>query len=94
MPVFFITSGIRLDLTGLRYNPSALVRVPVTCLRYLWCAACPRCPACARTASGQPWPSGSSGPPRSRSPTRRGPRARKARPGPPNASTAASTRRR
>src|SRR6516164_286058 len=29
VPVFFVASGIRLDLTGLLHNPSALVRVPV-----------------------------------------------------------------
>jgi len=29
IPVFFVSSGIRLDLTGLLHNPSALVRVPV-----------------------------------------------------------------
>jgi Kef-type K+ transport system membrane component KefB len=29
VPVFFVSSGIRLDLTGLLHSPSALVRVPV-----------------------------------------------------------------
>jgi Kef-type K+ transport system membrane component KefB len=29
IPVFFVSSGIRLDLTGLLHNPSALVRVSV-----------------------------------------------------------------
>jgi Kef-type K+ transport system membrane component KefB len=29
IPVFFVTSGLRLDLTGLMENPSALARVPV-----------------------------------------------------------------
>lgn len=29
VPVFFVSSGIRLDLTGLMHSPSALVRVPV-----------------------------------------------------------------
>ena len=29
VPVFFVSSGVRLDLTGLLHSPSALVRVPV-----------------------------------------------------------------
>lgn len=29
VPVFFVSSGIRLDLTGLMHSPGALVRVPV-----------------------------------------------------------------
>ena len=29
MPVFFVTSGVRLDLEGLIESPSALLRVPV-----------------------------------------------------------------
>src|SRR6266487_3788926 len=32
VPVFFVSSGIRLDLTGLLHDPSALVRVPVLLL--------------------------------------------------------------
>ena len=35
MPVFFVSSGIRLDLTGLLHSPSALVRVPVFLLALL-----------------------------------------------------------
>ena len=35
MPVFFVASGIRLDLTGLLHSPSALVRVPVFLLALL-----------------------------------------------------------
>ncbi|TVZ03510.1 cation:proton antiporter [Trebonia kvetii] len=35
VPVFFVTSGIRLDLTGLVHSPSALVRVPVFLLALL-----------------------------------------------------------
>jgi Kef-type K+ transport system membrane component KefB len=35
IPVFFVSSGIRLDLTGLLHNPSALVRVPVFLLTLL-----------------------------------------------------------
>jgi Kef-type K+ transport system membrane component KefB len=35
VPVFFVTSGIRLDLTGLLHSPSALVRVPVFLLALL-----------------------------------------------------------
>ena len=35
VPVFFVSSGIRLDLTGLLHNPSALVRVPVFLLALL-----------------------------------------------------------
>src|SRR5437667_5265403 len=35
IPVFFVSSGIRLDLTGLLHNPSALVRVPVFLLALL-----------------------------------------------------------
>jgi Kef-type K+ transport system membrane component KefB len=33
--VFFVSSGIRLDLTGLLHSPSALVRVPVFLLALL-----------------------------------------------------------
>lgn len=35
IPVFFVSSGIRLDLTGLLHDPSALVRVPVFLLALL-----------------------------------------------------------
>src|SRR6266496_4366645 len=35
VPVFFVSSGIRLDLTGLLHDPSALVRVPVFLLALL-----------------------------------------------------------
>ena len=35
IPVFFVSSGIRLDLTGLLHNPSALIRVPVFLLALL-----------------------------------------------------------
>jgi Kef-type K+ transport system membrane component KefB len=35
IPVFFVSSGIRLDLTGLLHSPSALVRVPVFLLALL-----------------------------------------------------------
>src|SRR6516162_4835266 len=35
VPVFFVSSGIRLDLTGLLHSPSALVRVPVFLLALL-----------------------------------------------------------
>jgi Kef-type K+ transport system membrane component KefB len=35
VPVFFVTSGLRLDLTGLLHSPSALVRVPVFLLALL-----------------------------------------------------------
>ena len=35
VPVFFVSSGIRLDLTGLLHSPSALVRVPVFLLSLL-----------------------------------------------------------
>jgi Kef-type K+ transport system membrane component KefB len=35
IPVFFVSSGIRLDLTGLLHNPSALVRVPIFLLALL-----------------------------------------------------------
>jgi Kef-type K+ transport system membrane component KefB len=35
VPVFFVASGIRLDLTGLLHNPSALARVPVFLLALL-----------------------------------------------------------
>ncbi|HYB48409.1 MAG TPA: cation:proton antiporter [Streptosporangiaceae bacterium] len=35
LPVFFVSSGIRLDLTGLLHSPSALVRVPVFLLALL-----------------------------------------------------------
>src|SRR5215469_5081160 len=35
VPVFFVSSGIRLDLTGLVHSPSALVRVPVFLLALL-----------------------------------------------------------
>jgi Kef-type K+ transport system membrane component KefB len=35
IPVFFVSSGIRLDLTGLLHNPPALVRVPVFLLALL-----------------------------------------------------------
>ena len=35
MPVFFVSSGIRLDLTGLLHSPSALVRVPLFLLALL-----------------------------------------------------------
>jgi Kef-type K+ transport system membrane component KefB len=35
IPVFFVSSGIGLDLTGLLHNPSALVRVPVFLLTLL-----------------------------------------------------------
>src|SRR6201993_120642 len=35
VPVFFVTSGIRLDLTGLLHSPSALARVPVFLLALL-----------------------------------------------------------
>jgi Kef-type K+ transport system membrane component KefB len=35
IPVFFVSSGVRLDLTGLLHNPSALVRVPVFLLALL-----------------------------------------------------------
>jgi Kef-type K+ transport system membrane component KefB len=35
VPVFFVTSGARLDLTGLLDNPSALVRVPLFLLALL-----------------------------------------------------------
>jgi Kef-type K+ transport system membrane component KefB len=33
--VFFVTSGVRLDLTGLLHSPSALIRVPVFLLALL-----------------------------------------------------------
>ena len=35
IPVFFVTSGLRLDLSGLVENPSALARVPVFALALL-----------------------------------------------------------
>ena len=35
VPVFFVASGIRLDLAGLLHSPSALVRVPVFLLALL-----------------------------------------------------------
>jgi Kef-type K+ transport system membrane component KefB len=35
VPVFFVSSGVRLDLTGLLHSPSALVRVPVFLLALL-----------------------------------------------------------
>ena len=35
IPVFFVTSGLRLDLSGLVENPSALARVPVFVLALL-----------------------------------------------------------
>jgi len=35
VPVFFVSSGIRLDLTGLLHDPSALVRVPLFLLALL-----------------------------------------------------------
>jgi Kef-type K+ transport system membrane component KefB len=35
IPVFFVTSGIRLNLTGLLHSPSALVRVPLFLLALL-----------------------------------------------------------
>jgi Kef-type K+ transport system membrane component KefB len=35
VPVFFVSSGIRLDLTGLLHSPSALIRVPVFLLALL-----------------------------------------------------------
>ncbi len=35
VPVFFVSSGIRLDLAGLLHSPSALVRVPVFLLALL-----------------------------------------------------------
>ena len=35
VPVFFVSSGIRLDLTGLMHSPSALARVPVFLLALL-----------------------------------------------------------
>ena len=35
VPVFFVSSGIRLDLTGLLHSPSALARVPVFLLALL-----------------------------------------------------------
>jgi Kef-type K+ transport system membrane component KefB len=35
VPVFFVTSGVRLDLTGLLHSPSALVRVPIFLLALL-----------------------------------------------------------
>lgn len=35
VPVFFVTSGLRLDLSGLTENPGALVRVPIFLLALL-----------------------------------------------------------
>lgn len=35
MPVFFVSSGIKLDLAGLLHSPSALIRVPVFLLALL-----------------------------------------------------------
>jgi Kef-type K+ transport system membrane component KefB len=35
IPVFFVTSGVRLDLTGLLHSPSALARVPLFLLALL-----------------------------------------------------------
>ena len=35
VPVFFVSSGIRLDLTGLLHSPSALARVPLFLLALL-----------------------------------------------------------
>src|SRR5262249_3610884 len=35
IPVFFVTSGLRLDLSGLLHNPSAFARVPVFVLALL-----------------------------------------------------------
>ena len=35
VPVFFVSSGVKLDLTGLLHSPSALVRVPVFLLALL-----------------------------------------------------------
>ena len=35
VPVFFVSSGVKLDLTGLLHSPSALVRIPVFLLALL-----------------------------------------------------------
>ena len=43
IPVFFISSGVRLDLSGLLASPSALIRVPLFLLALLVVAACRRC---------------------------------------------------
>ena len=47
VPVFFISSGVRLDLTGLMHSPGALVRVPVFFVILLVGA---RCAGIARVA--------------------------------------------
>ncbi len=43
VPVFFISSGVRLDLRGLLSHPAALARVPLFLLALLSCAASRRC---------------------------------------------------
>ena len=56
MPVFFVSSGMRLDLTGLLDSPSALVRVPVFLLALLVVRGVPALLGLRATAAGQPWP--------------------------------------
>jgi Kef-type K+ transport system membrane component KefB len=43
VPVFFVSSGVRLDLTGLLHSSSALVRVPVFLLALLLVRGLPVC---------------------------------------------------
>ena len=43
VPVFFVASGVRLDLQGLLAQPSALLRVPVSYLRCWWSTVCRHC---------------------------------------------------
>jgi hypothetical protein len=42
VPVFFVTSGLTLDLSGLIAHPAALAAVPGSCSRCSSCAHCPR----------------------------------------------------
>ena len=60
IPVFFVTSGVRLDLAGLPHWPGS----HCSCWPCWWPGACPRCSACVPTDPGQRWPSGCCRPPR------------------------------
>ena len=83
VPVFFISSGVKLDLTGLMHSPGALVRVPVFFAILLVVRGVPALLACASSAAGR----------RSRSACCRRPRCRSWSPRPRSVSLSARSRR-
>ncbi|MFD0490128.1 cation:proton antiporter [Saccharopolyspora spinosporotrichia] len=60
IPVFFISSGVTLDLRGWSRSPRRCCASPSSCWRCCWCGACPRCSTCGRWGPVRPWRPGSS----------------------------------